>query len=92
MAPEKWEKVADIFLALIIYLSLVACLIKSDYNFIIGLFGFIIWNHRLVFSIYRKLKNISRKKIKFISPLRKGKSSKCHSKWMSEDFYSSCSC
>jgi hypothetical protein len=48
MAPEKWEKVADIFLALIIYLSLIACLIKSDYNFVVGLFGFLIWSHRHV--------------------------------------------
>jgi hypothetical protein len=50
MAPEKWEKVADIFLALIIYLSLIACLIKSDYNFVVGLFGFLIWSHRHVMN------------------------------------------
>jgi hypothetical protein len=52
MAPEKWEKVADIFLALIIYLSLIACLIKSDYNFVVGLFGFLIWSHRHVRNFF----------------------------------------
>ena len=46
LEKRDWEKIADIFLIVIVYFSLVACLIKTDYNFIIGLFGYIFWQNR----------------------------------------------